>query len=184
MILFFLDSEVMNVWIEKFNHDSKTLATKSPHEKKKYAFTQHIVVSISMSSRWALFSVNSFFVISHILLHRHCRSGLLSKRTSSTQILVWASSCNRTYCSRFSNVTLWVNLPFCLSFFAPKHLHAAFALPLCWMFCSAYYNVVVLPYCQEESLGCSLHQHDVQGIPHLWLNEGFQTIWGIGSMCT
>ena len=40
-----LDSEVMNVWIEKFNHEAKIVSQNNPRMKKKYAFTQNFVVS-------------------------------------------------------------------------------------------------------------------------------------------
>ncbi|KAM0854052.1 hypothetical protein ACQ4PT_050679 [Festuca glaucescens] len=39
----YLDSEVMNVWVDKFNSESKIVAQKNPREKKKYAFTQFMV---------------------------------------------------------------------------------------------------------------------------------------------
>ncbi|KAM0894300.1 hypothetical protein ACQ4PT_024571 [Festuca glaucescens] len=39
----YLDSEVMNVWVEKFNREAKIVAQKNPREKKKYAFTQFMV---------------------------------------------------------------------------------------------------------------------------------------------
>uniref|UniRef100_A0ACD6AMH1 Uncharacterized protein n=1 Tax=Avena sativa TaxID=4498 RepID=A0ACD6AMH1_AVESA len=38
-----LDSELMNVWIEKFNHESDIVCKKSARQKRKYAFTQHFV---------------------------------------------------------------------------------------------------------------------------------------------
>uniref|UniRef100_A0ACD5ZU07 Uncharacterized protein n=1 Tax=Avena sativa TaxID=4498 RepID=A0ACD5ZU07_AVESA len=38
-----LDSELMNVWIEKFNHESDIVCKKSARKKRKYAFTQHFV---------------------------------------------------------------------------------------------------------------------------------------------
>lgn len=41
----FLDSELMNVLIEKFNYDWNVLAQNNPRMKKKYAFTQNFVVS-------------------------------------------------------------------------------------------------------------------------------------------
>ncbi|KAM0898757.1 hypothetical protein ACQ4PT_021738 [Festuca glaucescens] len=39
----YLSSEVMNVWIEKFNREAKIVSQKNPRLKKKYAFTQHLV---------------------------------------------------------------------------------------------------------------------------------------------
>ncbi|KAM0847565.1 hypothetical protein ACQ4PT_054933 [Festuca glaucescens] len=39
----YLSSEVMNVWIEKFNREAKIVYQKKPRLKKKYAFTQHLV---------------------------------------------------------------------------------------------------------------------------------------------
>ncbi|KAM0880409.1 hypothetical protein ACQ4PT_033595 [Festuca glaucescens] len=36
-------SEVMKVWVEKFNREAKIIAQKNPRLKKKYAFTQFIV---------------------------------------------------------------------------------------------------------------------------------------------
>ncbi|KAM0896404.1 hypothetical protein ACQ4PT_023221 [Festuca glaucescens] len=39
----YLDSEVMNVWVEKFNREAKIVAQKNPREKEKYAFTQFMV---------------------------------------------------------------------------------------------------------------------------------------------
>jgi hypothetical protein len=42
-----LDSQVMDVWTEKFNRESTLLAAKSNRAKKKYAFSQHMVVSTS-----------------------------------------------------------------------------------------------------------------------------------------
>lgn len=39
----YLDSEVMNVWIEKFNHEAKIISQSNPRQKKKYAFNQYMV---------------------------------------------------------------------------------------------------------------------------------------------
>jgi hypothetical protein len=39
-----LDSEVMDVWIEKFNHDAKVLCEKNVRVKKKYAFSMLMTV--------------------------------------------------------------------------------------------------------------------------------------------
>lgn len=40
-----LDSELMNVWIEKFNHEANILSNSNSRQKRKYAFTQHMTVS-------------------------------------------------------------------------------------------------------------------------------------------
>ncbi|KAM0891832.1 hypothetical protein ACQ4PT_026127 [Festuca glaucescens] len=39
----YLNSEVMNVWIEKFNREAKIIADNNPRAKKKFAFTQLMV---------------------------------------------------------------------------------------------------------------------------------------------
>jgi hypothetical protein len=59
----YLDSEVMNVWVEKFNREAKIVAQKNPREKKKYAFTQFMVVS-STSKSFLLFSHSWFSNVS------------------------------------------------------------------------------------------------------------------------
>ncbi|KAM0908893.1 hypothetical protein ACQ4PT_015163 [Festuca glaucescens] len=41
-----LDSQVMNVWTEKFNREAALLAAKSNRSKKKYAFSQHMVTKL------------------------------------------------------------------------------------------------------------------------------------------
>jgi hypothetical protein len=40
----YLSSEVMNVWVEKFNHEARILAQRNPRFKKKFSFSQHFVV--------------------------------------------------------------------------------------------------------------------------------------------
>jgi hypothetical protein len=40
-----LDSQVMEVWIEKFNQESKVLYSKYPRLKKKFAFSVFMTVS-------------------------------------------------------------------------------------------------------------------------------------------
>uniref|UniRef100_A0ACD5XX05 Uncharacterized protein n=1 Tax=Avena sativa TaxID=4498 RepID=A0ACD5XX05_AVESA len=39
----FLSTEVMDVWIEKFNHDAMTICKNSARQKRRYAFTHNIV---------------------------------------------------------------------------------------------------------------------------------------------
>ncbi|KAM0859750.1 hypothetical protein ACQ4PT_046984 [Festuca glaucescens] len=41
-----LDSQVMDVWTEKFNREAALLAAKSNRSKKKYAFSQHMVIKL------------------------------------------------------------------------------------------------------------------------------------------
>ncbi|KAM0892305.1 hypothetical protein ACQ4PT_025815 [Festuca glaucescens] len=41
-----LDSQVMDVWVEKFNRESALLAAKSQRSKKKYAFSQLMVLKL------------------------------------------------------------------------------------------------------------------------------------------
>ncbi|KAM0891690.1 hypothetical protein ACQ4PT_026256 [Festuca glaucescens] len=41
-----LDSQVMDVWTEKFNREASLLAAKSNRSKKKYAFSQHMVTKL------------------------------------------------------------------------------------------------------------------------------------------
>lgn len=41
----FLSTEVMDVWIEKFNHEAMIICKNSARQKRRYAFTHNIVVS-------------------------------------------------------------------------------------------------------------------------------------------
>ncbi|KAM0857854.1 hypothetical protein ACQ4PT_048216 [Festuca glaucescens] len=41
-----LDSQVMDVWTEKFNREAALLVAKSNRSKKKYAFSQHMVIKL------------------------------------------------------------------------------------------------------------------------------------------
>jgi hypothetical protein len=45
-----LDSQVMGVWIEKFNRESALLSGKTPRAKKKYAFSVFMTVSKKLHS--------------------------------------------------------------------------------------------------------------------------------------
>ncbi|KAM0905555.1 hypothetical protein ACQ4PT_017304 [Festuca glaucescens] len=45
-----LDSQVMDVWTEKFNREAALLDAKSNRSKKKYAFSQHMVIKLIVDS--------------------------------------------------------------------------------------------------------------------------------------
>jgi hypothetical protein len=45
----------MNVWIEKFNREAKIIGENNPRAKKKFAFTQLMVVSKTISCSLYIF---------------------------------------------------------------------------------------------------------------------------------
>lgn len=63
----FLSTEVMDVWIEKFNHEAMIICKNSARQKRRYAFTHNIVVSnILLRSFFSVF----FFYLLHIVVSK------------------------------------------------------------------------------------------------------------------